>query len=268
MDSSISLAPPESGITSRVARRLKAFIRFWWVIPRVQWDLVDVEYQLYTFELFHRDVKTKLAHYVTIPSVSFFSMVFWAQFAPKQAPFGVHGGLAFAVLLSALHLAWSIRRGIWVVGAATTFVLLAMVVPATCFYEVMRVPGGPWYAPTIAAANPIMWIYLWGFLETLSHGIEPIPPHIGGEPRWQSHEEFWSKGGLWRYAAIAGAPTLHTITSLASNLHLLPTMVMRIMFSAGWLPALDAKIRAAIDREVQTPNPEIDRYPGARDALS
>jgi len=260
-DSSFSMAREDGGVGGAVVRGLKAFWLFWWIVPRVQYDLLDLEYQLYTFEIFHRDYRTKLAHYVTIPAIAFFTMVLLAQLAPAGAPLGVNGALLYACVVSALHLGWSIRRRIWAAGASTAFVLLAMVVPATCFYEVMRVPGGPFYAPTVVAANPLLWIYVFAFLETLSHALEPVPPHVSGEDRWQTHAEFWHDGGLFRIAAVAGAPTLYTIVSIVSNLHLLPTMVLRIMLSTGYLPGLEAQIRAAAEREIATGHPRIDRFP-------
>ena len=259
--SSISIAPAGGSAVRATLRGLKAFFLFWWIVPRVQYDLLDVEYQLYTFEIFHRDYRTKLAHYVTIPAIAFFTMALLAQFAPPGAPLGANGALLYAGLVSALHLGWTIRRGLWQAGAFTAFVLLAMVVPATCFYEATRVTGAPWYAPTPTLANPLLWIYVFAFLETLSHALEPIPPHVSGQDRWQSHAEFWQRGGLFRIAAVAGVPTLHTVVSLVSNLHLVPTMVLRIMFSTGYLPGREDEIRAAVAREIATGNPEIDRFP-------
>src|SRR5690606_31723455 len=63
-----------------IYEKARRFVYWWWIVPRVQYDFEDLDYQLYTFEIFHQDWRAKLAHYVTIPAITFFSLAFLAQF--------------------------------------------------------------------------------------------------------------------------------------------------------------------------------------------
>ena len=66
-------------IRFKSASLLRRILYWWWVVPRTQWDFDDLDYQLYTFEVFHTDWRSKLAHDVTIPAIAFFCMVFLAS---------------------------------------------------------------------------------------------------------------------------------------------------------------------------------------------
>jgi len=241
---------------------LKRFLLYWWVVPRVQWDFLDLMYQLYTFEIFHRDWKTKLAHYLTIPAIANFTMVFLAQWQLEgYAPFVINGALIYALVMATIHLLWAIPRQVWHAGVVTAFFLLVLWLNATCFYEVVRVPSAPWYAPTVAAANPLVWIYVFGLLETLSHTFEEIPPYVNGKERWEPRYTFLRHGGWWRIAGFVSLPTLFTIVSIVSNLHLLPTMILKIMFSVGYKPGIFKRLQNTVDAEVATGNPVIHVFP-------
>ncbi len=240
---------------------LKRFFLYWWVVPRVQWDFFDLMYQLYTFEIFHQDWRTKLAHYFTIPAIAHFTMVFFAQWQlDSHAPF-INGALIYALVMAIIHLLWAIPRQVWHAGVVTAFFLLVLWLNATCFYEVVKVPNAPWYAPTVAVANPLLWIYVFGLLETLSHTFEDIPPYVNGKDRWESRDTFLRHGGWWRIAGFVSFPTLFTIVSIVSNLHLLPTMILKIMFSVGYRPAIFNRVQNTVDAEVATGNPVIHVFP-------
>lgn len=242
---------------------LRRFLYWWWIVPRVQYDFDDLDYQLYTFEVFHQDWRAKLAHYVTIPAIAFFSFAFLAQFHLAGAPLG-SAAMVYLGALALLHLRWCVRvkqLRLWAVTVAT---LAAMAVLATAWFQVRAIPGGPWYAPTRLAANPLLWIYVFALIETMSHMFEPVPPYATGSDRFMEMREFWRDGGRYRIAGVIALPTLYTVTSLVSNIHLMPTFVLRMLASAGLEREYVREIEELAARQWRSRQPRIDRCPERR----
>lgn len=238
----------------------RRFVYWWWIVPRVQYDFADLDYQLYTFEVFHQDWRAKLAHYVTIPAIAFFSLVFLAQFHLAGAPL-LSAALVYVALLGLIHFRWCWRTKqlrLWGVTMATFAVMAAL---ATSWFQARAIADAPWYAPTHLAANPLLWIYVFGLIETLSHMFEPVPPYATGCDRFMDMREFWRDGGAYRIAGVIGLPTLYTLTSLVSNIHLMPTFVLRVLASAGLERAYVREIEELAAAQWSSRQPPIDRVP-------
>lgn len=241
----------------------RRFVHWWWIVPRVQYDLADLDYQLYTFEIFHQDWRAKLAHYVTIPAIAFFSLAFLAQFHPTGAPL-LNAAMAYVALLGLIHLRWCWRTKQLRLWAVTMATFAAMAVLATSWFAARAIPDAPWYAPTRLAANPLLWIYVFGLIETLSHVFEPVPPYATGCDRFMEMREFWREGGAYRIAGVIALPTLYTVTSLVSNIHLMPTFVLRVLASAGLERAYVREIEELAAAQWSSRQPTIDRVPERR----
>ncbi|MCA9694045.1 MAG: hypothetical protein R3A51_22915 [Nannocystaceae bacterium] len=239
---------------------LRRLVYWWWIVPRVQWDLADLDYQLYTFEIFHTDWRAKLAHYVTIPAITFFSMAFLAQFH-VGAPL-LNGALAYAAALALLHLGWCRRLGKLTLWVVTVGALLLLWLLATAWHDWAAIDG-PWYRSTRLYANPLLWVYLFSLAETLSHAFEPVPPYASGSDRFVSGGEFMRAGGLYRLAGVVGAPTTYTIVSFASNLHLFPTLMQRLLASTGHDRAYVRSVERLAARQWESGQPVIHRVPEA-----
>jgi hypothetical protein len=237
----------------RAESPLANFLLFWWVVPRVQYDLDDVDYQLYTFELFHRDWRTRAIHYVTIPGIAFFVMALLADVMVGP----ISGAIAYAAILSAIHLRWCSRRGLFALGLVTAAVLALGCVAADAYAQ---------WAASRPSAHPLVWIYALSLAETLSHAWEPIPPPANPERRWLRLAEFVRRGGPSRWALLASVPTLHTIVSFVSNVHLVPTVVAQVMFAAGYRRDLVDRVRATLDAELAQGAPNIRIFPGRNGA--
>lgn len=239
--------------------------RFWlymWVVPRAQWDLLDVEYQIYVFQLFHGDRRTKIVHYTTITLIAFFHMVFFAQWPLwAGAPPLANGALVYGLLVAALHARPYLTRGLAALWAATCGLLGVMGLGATAYYQWARAPGGSWYAPTSLATNPLLWIYVFSFVETLSHGLEPVPPYSHGKDRWLSPAEFRREGGVWLALNAVAMPTLFTFTSFFSNPRSLSTVVLRAMMTAGYRTDLRDSIDAIVAAEWSSGQPWMHSVP-------
>ncbi|HLT37743.1 MAG TPA: hypothetical protein VK034_15725 [Enhygromyxa sp.] len=246
-----------------IYEKARRFVYWWWIVPRVQYDFEDLDYQLYTFEIFHQDWRAKLAHYVTIPAITFFSLAFLAQFHLVGAPLA-SAAAVYVALLGIVHLRWCRRTRQLRLWAVTMATLVALAVAATAWFQARAIPDAPWYAPTSLAANPLLWIYVFGLIETLSHMFEPVPPHATGCDRFMEMDEFWRDGGRWRIAGVLGLPTLYTLTSLVSNIHLLPTLVLHMLASAGLERAYVREIVELAEAQWISRQPIIDQVPDRR----
>ena len=238
----------------------RRFVYWWWIVPRVQYDLEDLDYQLYTFEVFHQDWRAKLAHYVTIPAIAFFSLAFLAQFQLEGAPL-LSAATAYVALLGLIHFRWCRRTKQLRLWAVTMAAFAVMAVLATSWFQARAIPDAPWYASTPLAANPLLWIYVFSLIETLSHIFEPVPPYANGCDRFMEMREFWRDGGVYRIAGLIGLPTLYTVTSLISNIHLMPTFMLRVLASAGLERAHVREIEELALAQWRSRQPIIDRVP-------
>ena len=110
--------------------------------------------------------------------------------------------------------------------------LAGMWLMTTAWYDWVAVPG-PWYRCAELHANPLVWIYVFSLIETLSHIFEPVPPCASGGDRFVDTREFMRRGGRYPVVGVLALPTAYTFTSLTSNLHLFPTFILRLLASAG-----------------------------------
>ncbi len=244
------------------ASPLRRFWLYWWVVPRAQWDLFDLPYQLYTFDLFHGDRRTRLTHFVTIPAIMLFSLALLARWPLwPGAPALLTAATAYAAGVALVHLPWCLARSLPALWLVTTGVLAVLGLGGTAFHRWTAVPGGPWYAPGPLAANPLLWIYLLGLVETLSHSLEPVPPYTNGQGRWMSPAEFRRTGGVRTLLAGLATPTIFTLASLASNPRTLAMVVLRAMLAAGYRRELGEATRAVVAAEWRSGQPRIHRVP-------
>jgi hypothetical protein len=246
------------------ASALRRFVLYWWVVPRVQWALFDLDYQLYVFALFHGDRRTRTIHYTTIFGISFFILAFLARWPLYAgAPAGVSVALAYAAAVALVHLPWCLACGVLPVWIGTAALLAGQWLGATAYDRWTRLPGAPWYAPTASiATNPLVWIYVLSLVETASHGLEPVPPYNSGKARWVSSEEFKREGGAWVVVAGLCTPTLFTLTSLLSNPRSLPTaLVWRILALFGYRGAQRRAIAEMVAAEWRAGQPRLHSAP-------
>jgi hypothetical protein len=229
---------------------IRRFWLYWWVIPRVQWDLLDLDYQLYTFALFHRDRRTKLIHSFTIPAIMFCSLLLLERWAlPAGGPAWLNAALVYAAVVALVHLPWCLLHrlaGLWLFTAATLSLL---------YWAVHWLPE-----PSVAAA--LIAIYVLGLVETSSHGFEPVPPYNNGEGRWMSPQEFRRKGGVWAVIATVSTPTIFTFASLFSNPRTFPMVLLGIMNRFGYRRDLRTKADRWVDAEWSTGRPRMHEVPG------
>lgn len=258
-DATLNLTRPHES-EFEAAPLWRRFIYWWWIVPRVQYDFEDLDYQLYTFEIFHQDWRAKLAHYVTIPAIAFFSLAFLSQFHVEGAPL-LSAAMVYVALLGLVHFRWCQRTKQLRLWAVTMAAFAIMAVLATSWFQARAIPDAPWYASTSLAANPLLWIYVFGLIETLSHMFEPVPPYATGCDRFMEMHEFWRVGGAYRIAGVIALPTLYTFTSLISNIHLMPTFVLHVLASAGLERAYVREIEELALAQWRSRQPVIDRVP-------
>jgi hypothetical protein len=167
---------------------LLKFLHWWLIVPRAQWDLFDLLYQMYTFDMTHQGFLIKFVHFFTIPFNIVLTMCFLAQFSfpglVDNVGYGalqVNSSIILLILVSSLYIFTGIIRKCWLWGVGTAFVLSISWISGNLLYEVYKVPGNPWYNPTTLPTNPIIWTYVMSLIQATSHiGAPQLPPYITG----------------------------------------------------------------------------------------
>jgi hypothetical protein len=240
-------------------RRLWLYI---WVVPRAQWDLFDVDYQIYVFRLFHREQRTIVIHYITILAIMLFSLAFLSQWPLFDgAPRFVNMGAGYALAVALLHLPWCLSRGLYGLWLGTAATLTALSLGGTIYLERMAIAGGSWWEPTALWANPLLWVYVFALAETVSHALEPVPPYTTGAGRWMSNEEFRRQGGKSALFAAIATPTIFTLVSFLSNPRSIPMVVLRLSARAGYQRALVDEMDAVARDEWRSGQPHMHSVP-------
>jgi hypothetical protein len=230
---------------------LRRFWYYWWVVPRAQWDVFDLDYQLYTFALFHRDLRTKLIHATTIPTIMLLSLLLLARWPLYPgAPVWLNAALVYAAVVAIAHLPWCLMHrllGLWLLTAATLGLL--------CW------AGG--LLRETSAAFALIAIYVVGLMETGSHGLEPVPPYNNGQDRWMSPREFRAKGGVWVLLAALATPTIFTLASLLSNPRTFPMVLLQLMNLLDYRRDLKTRTDRWVEAEWRTGRPRMHEVPSA-----
>jgi hypothetical protein len=218
-----------------------------WVVPRAQWDLFDVDYQVYIFRIFHRELRTRIIHYITIPAIMFFSLAFLVRFPLwPGAPRWCTAATAYAGVTALLHLPWCWKQrvpGLWLATAAelALFWIVATLMP---------VP------------HPILGMYVFALAETVAHALEPVPPYTTGAGRWMSNAEF-RRGPLGsKILAGLATPTVFTLVSFLSNPRSIPMPILRISSRLfGYQRQLVGRIDEVAAREWRSGQPHMHSVP-------
>ena len=161
------------------------FFNWWLIVPRTQWAFFDLPFQLYMFDIFHQCYLTKLVHYFTIPLNAIMSFSFLAQFEfglkIGHAAFSVNGALILFLLLCLIYILAGIIRKARAWAATSVFVMFSCWMVGNLWYHTYKTPGNPWYNPTTIPTNPLLWSYISGLAQAISHTFEPqVPPYYTG----------------------------------------------------------------------------------------
>jgi len=243
----------------------KTFIFWWLIVPKVQTDFFDIIYQMYSFDLAHQGWVPKFVHYFTIPGNVTFSMVFLSQFVIVDLVDGpvINAAFIVAAVLSVLYVINGLRYKSATWGISTAICIWMLFTLSQLFYSSFKTPGAPWYNPTTIRTNPIIYMYITSFIESLSHLIVPqLPPYITGFNHWESPLAFFAKARpIYIILSALSAFTFSTFVSYISWPHLIGNMVLYQLFVTGYHETFYEPYKRMVQKACLTGNPALDKVP-------
>eukprot|EP01126_Amoeba_proteus_P013129 TRINITY_DN1549_c0_g1_i3.p1 TRINITY_DN1549_c0_g1~~TRINITY_DN1549_c0_g1_i3.p1 ORF type:complete len:422 (-),score=36.65 TRINITY_DN1549_c0_g1_i3:219-1484(-) len=221
------------------------------VTPLTNITFLDVDYQLYLDLIFHRQMISRLGHYICMPMVCFSFFAWTAQQSLVPSTSGIRDysidsldtWITVALIFYLLAALWYFTWGVYTKHFMICFMILplaAVYVLATLFYTTFGQPIDAlreWYNPLLSrwvAINPFMWMWIFSFLQAFSHLAEPyLPPRVSGSPYdWVSIADFRSskiERGTYIissiYQIIAG-----TIDEWCASFRLLPLFWLKLWY--------------------------------------
>ncbi len=195
--------------------------------PAVYWRLFALDYQAEQFEVFHRTVLTRWAHYLGTQAilVCFFLLAWGHGIAP--------------LVLGALLSLWYLRLNVFVgLVASLQVVVLAFVASLASAHGL-----GGWHAA--------LGLLGLAAIQNVSHAVEPVPPVITGRG-FETFPVYWAQASTPHRVRLLALNTVYLPLELVSAPRLFAVHVLRAMQRLGWRRgwALDivARADAILDR--------------------
>ena len=241
------LTTPPDGRGSLPWRALRSFL----VAPFTQLTFVSFDLQMFLFDVFHTTRAARVGHFAGMTGVNLFAMALAVRSAGSPLGGAIFAGVLlgwYAVVARAARLAlW------WVVMVGVVAALLA----AACALG--------------ASASPLalaVGLVASGAVVSLSHAFEQLfPPRAGDPLRWMPASEYVRGAGgapsstpvaALRALRVAAFSVIGWFDEVWASPRLLPYNVLRLMFRAGYAPALRAVLDDRARRAWASGNPALD----------
>jgi uncharacterized membrane protein YGL010W len=241
-------AHPTGATNDRVAW----FLRAWFVVPWSQVHILDLGYQTYCFEVFHKSRLNRTVHAIGIPLSLMATYVLVSSLR--------WGSLLVPAFVVAVHLAIALRSRLY---AAVPALLVAhaglWLFASRVLAHVLLFEGPVWL-------HPAFHVVLWPALQYVTHIFEvDVPPPVSGIPRWRSRRELLSQASAgYLVFAFALAP-LHILVELISSYRNLFVLLVLASWHLGYRPESLSRLMAWIREEAGKDQPlvELDAFRAA-----
>jgi hypothetical protein len=251
--------PPDA--TSRLAR----WWARWWAIatvaPSTNVTVLNLRYQSYLNNVFHRTKLARVGHAVCMPVIVAAMLAALCSVRLGSAPafpglhLAVNASLPAAAALAVWWVAWAVKERDPLWGASCVVLAFALYVVANTAYD-LRI-----------ASAPLAWVVLGSLLQAGSHVLEPLPPRVTRSPHWIPVVEYLlgppscrhSAGRTIRRAGQFAAQTAFgTLDELVASPRLLPVLLMEVLWLAGHDPDRRTAWKALVARAIASGNPALD----------
>ncbi|EFA86543.1 hypothetical protein PPL_00342 [Heterostelium album PN500] len=243
-------------------------IGFIFVTPLTNLTGLSLYYQLYLNEIFHTHFMTRLAHFVLMPLINFFLMVFLCQFNFSEQYLWINAGTAMTVYLMLWYLVWGLTQNATFLGLFMAPALSLLCLSANLFYNFFRHDDGQsqaFYDSTVIYTNPLLWVIFCGMLQSGSHSFEPkLPPRVNHtQDRWVGLHDFIERGfkqhrGFQTIGTLVAAFLFGTMDEIIASPRLFPLNVLKVTYMLGYKPEQWAQIQLLAKKSMEFGNPALD----------
>lgn len=236
------------------------------VVPFAPLTPMDLDYQTYLYEVFHRTRLSQVVHVLVFPLVNLALLVGLAGLwrGPAVGPVALDGATLFSAGLAGWYglLALRARSPLW--GALCVGAVAALWVVARALHGValpaLGAEGQLW-------ASPWLWAAGLSIVIAASHALEPdLPPRVTGTDRWMSMEEFLrgpDRAGLpprllvERLGRLGAQILFGAFAELLAAQRLMPVAILHACWRVGLLVDLQPGVAEA-RRALAHGQPAID----------
>lgn len=232
--------------TSRLAR--------WWAIatvaPGTNVTVLNLRYQSYLNNVFHRTVLARVGHAVCMPVIVAAMLAVLCPVRLGTAPalpgldLAVNASLPAAAVLAAWWAAWAVKERDPLWGAACVALAVALYAVANLAYDI--------------GVAPITVVFLGSLVQAGSHLLEPLPPRVTRSPRWVPVAEYLAGSPYRRTGQLAAQTVFGTLDELVASPRLLPVLLLEALWFAGYDAERRARWKAMAARAIAHGNPALD----------
>jgi hypothetical protein len=238
-----ALFAPVPGAGGRLAR----WCAIATVTPSTNVTGLNLRYQAYLNNVFHRTRLARIGHAVCMPLIV---TALLAVLCPVRLG-AVNASLPAAAALAVWWACWARieRDALWGAGAVALAGLLYLLANAA------------------TVAYPWMWLLLGSLLQAGSHILEPLPPRVTRSLSWVPVGEYLRgpagrrhpAGTVLRRAGQLAAQTVFgTVDELVASPRLLPVLLLELLWLFGHDPERRAAWRAQVAAAIASGNPALD----------
>jgi len=226
----------------------------WWgiatVAPSTNVTVLNLRYQSYLNNVFHRTRLARVGHAVCMPVIVASMLAVLCPVRLGSAP-GVNASLPAAVGLAVWWSVWAVKERDPLWGGCC-------VVLAAGLYAVVN---------TVPVPAPVVWLVVGSLVQAGSHLLEPLPPRVTRSPHWVAVSTYLrgapgrrhSPGTVLRRGGQLAAQTVFgTLDELVASPRLLPVLLMEVLWLTGHDPQRRTAWKAMTARAIASGNPALD----------
>lgn len=241
------LNPSSEDARRNCCSRLMASI---FVAPLCNFTNFSIYYQLYLNEIFHRELATKLSHYIFMPLVNLFLMLWLLHFVMVPSyPLIFNGGSFYAFCIGWWWFLWMSHAGYMTIGLISACFAAFLYCTALVLEHSKLIPVHP------------LWLILFSACcVCFGHSFEPwIPPRINGTEHWiLLHDIFKTRGTRAGVYTVIYAATCGIMDEFIACPRLLPVLALRLAFRLGYRPERWQELQKITRLALANNNPAID----------
>lgn len=202
-------------------------------IPEAQLRVFDLKWQSTFYTVFHQTRISKLLHTFCMAPIVF-SLYILASYVNileasllSSAPniTAVNGSLIVLILSSIWYLIMDVT-----IGLVTMPIILAFWVLANVFNS---------YFGTTGIYIALGMLFLFSFIQTVSHQPEPVPPPHSGSKKFLAYKKWMKIASIGQKVKVIVLFPVFTCVELISSPRLLPVQVLRLLHRFGYRKELE-----------------------------
>jgi uncharacterized membrane protein YGL010W len=215
-------------------------------IPEAQVRLFDLKWQSTFYTVFHQTKTSKVLHTLCMAPIVFclFALSSYINIGDLSVISGLPTATAIngAFIVLIVSAIWYLLMDV-TIGLVTLPIIGAFWVLANLFNAYLGSTG-------IYVALGLL--FLFSFLQTISHQPEPVPPPHSGGNKFVAYKKWIKTASLGQKVKVVVLFPVFTFVELISSPRLLPIQILRLMHRFGYKKDLEQETTALAKRVLKS----------------